>query len=143
MTILVSPLSSRMNQSCFISVANNGVLQEASECEVHGSKGIVQVRIAMLFSQMRHGAIEVPLMTCTRLSTMSSLPQSERTTLSMTDRAANSTLLAILGRTVAYTGQTISWENAKLEGGLESAHYDFDKPLPVAPIATPGVTKFV
>ena len=59
-------------------------------------------------------------------------------------RAANSTLLAILGRTVAYTGQTISWEkmlNSKED--LSPPHYDFDKSLPVAPIATPGVTKFV
>ena len=57
-------------------------------------------------------------------------------------KMCNSTLMAIMGRMAAYTGQTITWEQAKnsqenlLPGKLEMGD------LPVAPVAVPGVTKF-
>lgn len=55
----------------------------------------------------------------------------------------NSTMMAILGRLAAYTGQTITWEqlwNSQLD--LTPPAYEWG-PLEVAPVARPGVTKFV
>jgi len=58
-------------------------------------------------------------------------------------RMVNSTMMAIMGRMAAYTGQVVTWEKAinsqeklmpeKLEWG----------PMPVAPVAKPGVTKLI
>jgi predicted dehydrogenase len=59
-------------------------------------------------------------------------------------RAANSTLMAIMARMSAYTGQTISWEqamNSKERLGPEKL--DWTAPLPTPPVAVPGQTKFV
>jgi predicted dehydrogenase len=55
---------------------------------------------------------------------------------------AKSTLLAIMGRWATYTGQEITWDmiwNSKQD--LTPASYEFG-PLPMPPVATPGVTKF-
>ncbi len=62
-----------------------------------------------------------------------------------------STLVAILGRTVGYTGQQITWEEmsrSKLD--LSPKRYAFDAEPPTMPgpdgrypVAMPGVTKFV
>jgi predicted dehydrogenase len=55
----------------------------------------------------------------------------------------HSTLLAIMGRMAAYTGQTITWEMAmNSKEDLSPPRYDWDVPLPNPPIAVPGVTKF-
>jgi predicted dehydrogenase len=57
---------------------------------------------------------------------------------------AKSTLLAIMGRMAAYTGQAITWEMAlNSKEDLTPPAYDWDAPLPVAPVAMPGITKFV
>ena len=57
---------------------------------------------------------------------------------------AKSTLLAIMGRMAAYTGQAITWEMAmNSQEDLTPPKYDWDVPLPVPPVARPGVTKFV
>jgi predicted dehydrogenase len=59
------------------------------------------------------------------------------------DYMTKSTLLAIMGRMATYTGQVITWkmaENSKED--LTPAKYEFGS-LPVAPVARPGVTKFV
>ena len=59
-------------------------------------------------------------------------------------RMATSTLLAILGRMSAYTGQELTWEQA-----LQSQEKRFpdvlrwNMPLDVPPLARPGQTKFV
>ena len=59
-------------------------------------------------------------------------------------RMATSTQLAILGRTAAYTGQELTWEQ-----GMESQerrvpeNLQWNMPLDVPPLARPGVTKFV
>jgi predicted dehydrogenase len=54
-----------------------------------------------------------------------------------------STMLAILGRMVSYTGQSISWQDAiNSSQDLTPAKYEFG-PLPVAPVALPGITAFV
>lgn len=57
---------------------------------------------------------------------------------------AHSTLMAIMGRMAAYTGQAISWEQAlNSKESLVPAKLDWNMPLAVASRAIPGVTKFV
>jgi hypothetical protein len=56
-----------------------------------------------------------------------------------------STLLAIMGRMAAYTGQQITWEQA-LNSQEELFPYqglDWKGTLAVPPLARPGLTKFV
>ena len=60
------------------------------------------------------------------------------------DYMAYSTMMAILARMTAYTGQTVSWGdgmNAKLD--LTPASYDWNAKPPESEVAIPGVTKFV
>jgi hypothetical protein len=64
---------------------------------------------------------------------------------------ATSTMLAIIGRMVNYTGQAITWEdamNSQEALAPESYAWDADPPiLPDAegnyPVAVPGITKFI
>lgn len=57
---------------------------------------------------------------------------------------AKSSLLAIMGRMAAYTGQVITWEMAmNSKEDLTPPSYSWDIELPAPPIAKPGVTKFV
>lgn len=57
-------------------------------------------------------------------------------------QVAESTLTAILGRSAAYTGQTITWEQMLAsEQRWGPAEYAFG-PLPVDPVARPGETPF-
>ena len=59
------------------------------------------------------------------------------------DYMSRSTMMAILGRMSAYTGKSITWEeamNSQLD--LTPPSYEWG-PLPVAPVAMPGITKFV
>jgi predicted dehydrogenase len=57
---------------------------------------------------------------------------------------ARSTLLAIMGRMAAYTGQEITWEMAlHSKEDLTPPKYDMNARLPERPVAVPGVTKFV
>lgn len=55
---------------------------------------------------------------------------------------AKSTLLAIMGRMAAYTGQQVTWK-AALESreALSPPHWDWDAKLPEPPVAIPGVTR--
>jgi predicted dehydrogenase len=54
---------------------------------------------------------------------------------------AKSTLMAILGRMVAYTGQVLTWEQAlNSTQDLSPPRYEWG-PLPVPPVAVPGVTR--
>ncbi len=56
---------------------------------------------------------------------------------------AQSTMMAILGRMTTYTGQQITWEQAMAsKEDLTPSKYEWG-PLPVAPVAQPGQTKFV
>ena len=58
------------------------------------------------------------------------------------EQAATSTLLAIMGRVAAYTGQIITPDqvlNSRLD--LSPAKYEFG-PNPVPPVPVPGVTRF-
>lgn len=55
---------------------------------------------------------------------------------------AHSTLLAIMGRTAAYTGQEVTWEQAlNSQEKLVPEELDWNMKLPVAPMAMPGRTK--
>src|SRR5262245_28210161 len=57
---------------------------------------------------------------------------------------AKSTLLAIMGRMAAYTGDAITWEMAlNSQEDLTPPAYDWDVKLAVPPVAMPGVTKYV
>jgi predicted dehydrogenase len=57
---------------------------------------------------------------------------------------AKSSLVAILGRMVCYTGQQITWEQAmNSKEDLSPPKYDWDVKLPDPDVAKPGVTKFV
>jgi hypothetical protein len=56
--------------------------------------------------------------------------------------AARSTLLAIMGRMAAYTGEVITWEMAlNSKESLAPAQYAWGE-APKTPVAKPGVTKF-
>jgi predicted dehydrogenase len=55
---------------------------------------------------------------------------------------SKSTLVAIMGRMAAYTGQLVTWEQAmSSQEDLSPPRYDWDVKLPVPPVAVPGVTK--
>jgi myo-inositol 2-dehydrogenase/D-chiro-inositol 1-dehydrogenase len=59
------------------------------------------------------------------------------------DRMASSTMLAIMGRMAAYTGQEITWEMAmNSKEQLVPEKLDWDMKLPVQPVALPGITQF-
>jgi myo-inositol 2-dehydrogenase/D-chiro-inositol 1-dehydrogenase len=59
-------------------------------------------------------------------------------------RLATSTLLAIMGRMAAYTGQQVTWEQAlNSQEKLFPENLDWNGSLPVAPRAEPGITKLV
>jgi predicted dehydrogenase len=54
-----------------------------------------------------------------------------------------STLMAIMGRMAAYTGEEISWAQAQnSKEDLFPANMDWNMTLPVPPMATPGKTKY-
>jgi len=57
---------------------------------------------------------------------------------------AHSTLMAIMGRMAAYTGQVVTWEQAlNSQESLVPEKLDWHMPIAVAPRAVPGVTPFV
>lgn len=57
---------------------------------------------------------------------------------------AQSTMLAIAGRMAAYTGQTITWEQAmKSEESLLPKDLRWDAPIDVPPVAMPGKTQLI
>lgn len=59
-------------------------------------------------------------------------------------RMTTSTLLAIMGRLAAYTGQQVTWEQAlNSQERLVPDKIDWNGKLEVAPIAQPGITKLV
>ncbi|CAN5493539.1 Gfo/Idh/MocA family oxidoreductase [soil metagenome] len=60
------------------------------------------------------------------------------------ERMVNSTMLAILGRMVAYSGQTITWDeafNSNQVLGPEFNQYSWDLQYPGPGVAIPGVTR--
>ncbi|NQU50884.1 MAG: Gfo/Idh/MocA family oxidoreductase [Planctomycetes bacterium] len=60
------------------------------------------------------------------------------------DYMVKSTMMAIIARMSAYTGQTITWEqawNSKMD--LAPPAYDWINDMPTDPVSLPGVAKFV
>ena len=56
---------------------------------------------------------------------------------------AQSTMMAILGREAAYTGQKITWEQImNSQQDLSPPKYEWDVSLPIPEVAMPGITKF-
>ena len=56
---------------------------------------------------------------------------------------AQSTMLAIMGRMVAYTGQQITFEEAyNSQENIGPQYVDYDTVFEEAPVALPGITKF-
>jgi hypothetical protein len=59
-------------------------------------------------------------------------------------RMAHSTLMGLMGRMAAYTGQEITWQQAlNSQERLVPENLTWDMPLPITPIAIPGKTKFI
>jgi hypothetical protein len=59
------------------------------------------------------------------------------------EKLAHSTMVGILGRMAAYTGQPVTWEDAiKSQEVLGPDKLDWKMALPVQPVAMPGRTKF-
>jgi hypothetical protein len=60
------------------------------------------------------------------------------------EKAAHSSMVAILGRMAAYTGQKITYQQAlNSKEDLTPLHFDWDKTLEVPAPPTPGVTRFI
>lgn len=60
-------------------------------------------------------------------------------------RAANSTMLALWGRMVAYTGESLTWDqalNSEEILGPKIDEYNWDLDWKMADVAQPGITKF-
>ena len=56
--------------------------------------------------------------------------------------ASHSTMLAIMGRMAAYTGQQVTWDDAlNSQEHIFPAQLDWNMSMPVAPMPRPGVTK--
>ncbi|MEA3211838.1 MAG: myo-inositol 2-dehydrogenase / D-chiro-inositol 1-dehydrogenase [Chthoniobacter sp.] len=63
--------------------------------------------------------------------------------LNFAEKLAHSSMVGILGRMAAYTGQPVTWEDAiKSNEKLGPDALDWGMKLPVQPIAMPGRTKF-
>ena len=59
------------------------------------------------------------------------------------DRMTTSTMLAIMGRMAAYSGQEITWDQAiNSQQKLVPEQMSWNMKLPIAPMAVPGQTKF-
>ena len=59
-------------------------------------------------------------------------------------RMATSTLMALMGRMAAYSGQEVTWEQAmNSKEQLVPEKLTWDMSLPIAPMAMPGKTKFI
>src|SRR5205807_4388522 len=57
---------------------------------------------------------------------------------------AQSTMMGIMGRMAAYTGQAITWEMAlNSKEDLSPPSYDWNQPMTTPPVAMPGRTKFI
>ena len=57
---------------------------------------------------------------------------------------AQSTLIALMGRMAAYTGQEITWEQAlNSQEHLVPQNLSWNMALPVSPMPIPGKTKFI
>ncbi len=108
------------------------VLGSTGYCDVFGSK----------ITGAKPCAIAGRRPTCIKPSTTNSSPRSERASRSTTANTPRSTLLAIMGRMAAYTGEVITWEAAlNSKESLGPKTYVWGE-LPKREVPKPGVTKF-
>jgi hypothetical protein len=57
---------------------------------------------------------------------------------------ANSTMMAIMSRMSAYTGRSLTWEQAiNSQEDLSPSGYSWDSEPPASEVAVPGLTKFI
>jgi hypothetical protein len=67
----------------------------------------------------------------------------EDTPINDIQRGANSCMMAIMARMAAYTGQTVTWEQAmNSKENLVPDHVEFG-PFPTPEVAIPGKTKLI
>jgi len=60
------------------------------------------------------------------------------------DWMASSTLMALMGRMAAYSGQEVTWEQAlNSQWRIVPENLTWDMPLPIEPMAVPGQTKLI
>ena len=115
------------------------------ECEVHGTKGLCSGKNRHSIigeEEWRYRGKSNDMYQTEHNELFASIRQGKP--INDGERAAHSTLLAILGRTVAYTGKSVTWEQAlNSKEDLRPPHYDLGQKLPITPVAIPGVTKFV
>ena len=66
------------------------------------------------------------------------------TPINNAEQAATTTLLALMGRMAAYTGETITWQGAlESQESLVPGHLSWDSTPPQIPVAAPGTRKFI
>lgn len=113
---------------------------------VHGSRGTLVTRPGYAEASGQspwrfEGRNENPYMVEHRDLIASIRGSGER--LNESERVAESTLTAIMGRMSAYTGRTVTWEQAMgSELDLSPVAYEFGS-LPVRPVPTPGRTPLI
>ena len=118
-------------------------------CQVVGTKGTAQLREKkkglVIKGEAATGSTTARRTTCTRSSTTSCSPRIRSgQPINNGEYMAKSTLLAIMGRMAAYTGQTITWDMAmNSKEDLSPEKYDWDAKLRKWEVAVPGKTKFV
>jgi predicted dehydrogenase len=118
------------DNSDYIAGAKGYGLIQGGTIEIHGEsmwryegpkKSMYQVEHDELFASIRKGA-----------------------PINDSERMARSTLVGLMGRMAAYTGEEITWEQMlKSQENLYPAHLAWDGTLPIAPMARPGKTAFV
>jgi predicted dehydrogenase len=87
----------------------------------------------------RHGGDKVDPYTQEHVDLLASIREGRP--LNEARRIAESTLVAIMGRMSAYTGQEVSFDYALNKSQLDTFPTDLAGPLPVPPVAIPGRTK--
>ncbi|MGQ0637576.1 MAG: gfo/Idh/MocA family oxidoreductase, partial [Planctomycetaceae bacterium] len=114
-----------------------------------GTKGVAHTQNAFNVTQGRQTVWSYP----TKQRDLSSMFQNEHkalfasiregTAINNGDYMTKSTLLAIMGRMSAYTGKTITWDQALAsQEDFRPASYEWGS-LPAPAVAIPGVTRFV
>jgi predicted dehydrogenase len=89
----------------------------------------------------RHGGDKIDPYTQEHVDLLASIREGKP--LNEARRIAESTLVAIMGRMSAYTGQEVSFDYALNQSQLDTFPKDLSGPLPTPPVAVPGKTKLV
>ena len=112
------------------------------ECEIIGSAGFGRAMKADIkgMEDWRYRGPKKNMYQVEHDELFASIRSGER--INNGDWMINSTMLAVMGRVACYTGQTISYDQMlNSEDSYDPPHWDFDKPLPLAPVPVPGQRK--